>query len=108
MLGTAELKNLDEAALDQALMQRGVRFVLDDPGRYARLSLSRIPIYFMFWATDESGSLSNILRVSSAGIALPCIVIGLLCWIFTTRRERAVTDDGCRLNRQNNPQSTAR
>jgi 4-amino-4-deoxy-L-arabinose transferase-like glycosyltransferase len=34
---------LDEAALDQALLGRGIQFVLEDPGRYILLSLSRIP-----------------------------------------------------------------
>jgi 4-amino-4-deoxy-L-arabinose transferase-like glycosyltransferase len=44
-----ELLGLDEAALDQALLKLGMGFIFDDPGRYALLSLSRIPAYFMFW-----------------------------------------------------------
>jgi len=34
----AELRNLDEAALDQALLKRGFQFVLDDPIRYVLLT----------------------------------------------------------------------
>ncbi len=41
-----EVRNLDEAALDQELMRRGLQFVIDDPGRYLLLSLSRIPVLF--------------------------------------------------------------
>ncbi|MGD2156872.1 MAG: glycosyltransferase family 39 protein [Anaerolineales bacterium] len=74
----SELRHLDEAALDQALLKRGVQFVLDDPGRYALLSLSRVPAYFMFWPSTESGLISNISRVFSFGLLLPFMLYGLL------------------------------
>ena len=48
-----ELRNLDEAALDQALLKRGLQFVIDDPIRYVLLSISRIPVYFMFWPSKR-------------------------------------------------------
>lgn len=73
-----ELLSLDEAALDQALLKRGVGFILSDPGRYALLSLSRIPSYFMFWPTSESGVISNIARVTSFGLFLPFMLYGLV------------------------------
>lgn len=73
-----ELHHLDEAALDQALLRRGVQFVLDDPIRYARLSLSRIPAYFEFWPTRQSSLISNISRVGSFGVFLPFMLAGLL------------------------------
>jgi 4-amino-4-deoxy-L-arabinose transferase-like glycosyltransferase len=66
-----ELRKLDEAALDQALLRRGLQFVIDDPKRYILLSLSRIPIYFQFWPSAGSGLMSNISRVGSFGLALP-------------------------------------
>jgi hypothetical protein len=72
-----ELLSLDEAALDQALLKRGIGFILSDPGRYVLLSLSRIPSYFMFWPTSESGTISNIARVSSFGLFLPFMLYGL-------------------------------
>jgi fumarate reductase subunit D len=75
---------LDEAALDQALLKRGVQFVLDDPGRYALLSLSRVPVYFMFWPSTESGLISNISRVFSFGLFLPFMLYGL-CLTFLGR-----------------------
>lgn len=72
-----ELRNLDEAALDQELLKRGIQFVIDDPQRYVLLSLSRIPPYFMFWYSPESTILSNISRVASFGFFLPIILYGM-------------------------------
>lgn len=72
-----DLRGLDEAALDRALMQRGVQFVLDDPGRYLRLSLSRIPAFFMFWPSSDSELISNISRVAGFGLFLPFMLYGL-------------------------------
>ena len=71
------IRDLDEAALDQELLIRGVQFVLDDPIRYVRLSVSRIPPYFKFWPSSESSLISNIVRVGSFGIMLPFILYGL-------------------------------
>jgi len=72
-----ELRNLDEAALDQELLRLGLGFVTADPGRYLLLSLSRIPAYFMFWPSPESGLISNISRVGSFGLFLPVMLYGL-------------------------------
>jgi 4-amino-4-deoxy-L-arabinose transferase-like glycosyltransferase len=77
----AEVRHLDEAALDQELLRRGIQFVLDDPGRYALLSLSRIPIYFMFWYSPASSTLSNISRLGSFGIFLPLMLAGVVLGI---------------------------
>lgn len=71
------LRVLDEAALDQALLKEGVGFIRDDPGRYISLSLSRIPIFFTFWPTPESGLISNLSRITSIGLLLPFMVYGL-------------------------------
>jgi hypothetical protein len=72
-----EIRHLDEAALDQELLRRGLRFVVEDPKRYLLLSMSRIPIYFEFWPSPASGLISNISRVGSFGIALPFMLYGL-------------------------------
>jgi len=72
-----ELRSLDEAALDQALLRRGIQFITDDPVRYVLLSLSRIPPYFMFWPAAGSGMISNLSRVMSFGLFLPFMVYGL-------------------------------
>jgi len=73
--------SVNEAALESALLQRGIGFVLADPARYIRLSLSRIPVYFMFWPSADSGLLSNMARVGSFGLALPLMLLGLGLWL---------------------------
>ncbi len=72
-----ELKHLDEAALDQALLRRGLQFALDDPVRYVLLSISRIPVFFMFWPSGDSGLISNLARVASFGVLWPFMAYGL-------------------------------
>jgi hypothetical protein len=81
-----ELRGLDEAALDQALLREGLRFVADEPVRYARLSLSRVKELFRFWPSPESGALSNVSRVLSFGICLPLMLYGLFLAVFRTER----------------------
>lgn len=71
---------LDEASLDQALLKEGIGNVLSDPGRYLLLSLSRIPAYFMFWPSPDSGLISNITRMGSFGIFLPFMIYGMYLW----------------------------
>jgi hypothetical protein len=79
-----DIRHLDEAALDQELLKRGIQFVRDDPQRYILLSLSRIPDYFMFWYSSESSTLSNISRIGSFGIFLPFMLYGLFLAIKKT------------------------
>lgn len=76
-----EVRHLDEAALDNELLGRGIQFVVQDPKRYILLSLSRIPPYFMFWYSPESSVLSNISRIGSFGIFLPFMLYGLFLGI---------------------------
>ena len=72
-----ELRRLDEAALDRALLRIGLGFVAQDPLRYALLSLSRVGEYFKFWPSPQSGMLSNVARVASFGLCLPLMLFGL-------------------------------
>jgi 4-amino-4-deoxy-L-arabinose transferase-like glycosyltransferase len=72
-----DLRHLDEAALDQALLRQGLQFVLDDPVRYVLLSISRIPVFFMFWPSSDSSLISNVSRVASFGILWPFMAYGL-------------------------------
>jgi 4-amino-4-deoxy-L-arabinose transferase-like glycosyltransferase len=85
-----ELLSLDEAALDQELLKRGMQFVIDDPKRYVLLSLSRIPAYFMFWPSPSSNIVSNVSRVASFGIMLPFMIYGI--WISITKKGRRLLD----------------
>ena len=78
-----EMLKLDEAALDQALLKRAIGFIIDDPGRYLLLSLSRIPVYFIFWPSSDSGLVSNLSRVASFGLFLPFMIYGLILSILS-------------------------
>ncbi len=85
-----DLTNLDEAALDRALLQEGLKQILLAPGRYILLSLSRIPVYFLFWPTSTSSLLSNISRVLSIGIFLPFMIYGLILACRNVLRTRKI------------------
>ena len=87
----SELTSLDEAALDKALLVRGLKFIFDDPVRYIMLSISRIPAYFQFWPSGESSTVSNITRVASFGIFLPFMIYGLVR-SFKLRRNEFIND----------------
>jgi len=67
--------------MDAALRARGVQFILDDPGRYLRLSLSRIPVQFQFWPTAESSLAANAARLLSFGMALPFVLGGMALFL---------------------------
>jgi hypothetical protein len=73
-----ELLSLNEAELDKALFGRGIGFVLDDPARYALLSLSRTREYFKFWPSADSVPISNFSRVASFGLFLPFMCYGVI------------------------------
>ena len=77
-----DVRSLNEAAMDQALLKRGIGFVISDPVRYILLSISRIPFYFEFWPTPGSGLISNISRVFSFGIMLPFMLYGMIAALF--------------------------
>lgn len=73
-----DLRALNEAEMDRALLRRGLGFVAQDPVRYARLSASRAVEYFKFWPSSRSDRLSNLTRVLSFGVCLPFMVAGVL------------------------------
>ena len=72
-----ELRHLDEATLDRALLGRSLQGIQSSPGRYILLTLSRIPVFFLFWPTAQSTMLSNLARILSFGLFLPFMVYGL-------------------------------
>jgi 4-amino-4-deoxy-L-arabinose transferase-like glycosyltransferase len=80
-----ELRSLDEAALDQALLREGLQFIVDDPLRYILLSINRAKDYFVFWPSAESGLISNFTRVFSFGLFLPFMLYGLFLALFNRR-----------------------
>lgn len=71
-------QGLNEAEMDSALLSEAFGFIVAEPGRYLLLSLSRIPTYFKFWPSGDSGTVSNISRVGSFGLFLPFMLYGLI------------------------------
>jgi hypothetical protein len=73
-----ELARLGEPALDRALLARGLGFIRDDPGRVARLTLSRVPAYWWALPSPESSWASNLGRIASFTLVLPFMIAGVL------------------------------
>lgn len=73
----AKYHSLNEAQLDRALLAEGLGFVKADPARYVKLSISRIPEFFKFWPSADSGRGSNFVRMVSFGLLVPFVVGGV-------------------------------
>jgi hypothetical protein len=72
-----------EPELDRSLMRQGIQFVLDDPGRYLLLSLSRVRAFFEFWPSPDTSLLHNVGRTASFGLFLPFMLYGLVLAVRT-------------------------
>ncbi len=70
---------LNEAEWDRVLLRAGIDFIIEDPGRYALLSLRRVADLFMFWPSPDTSLINNIGRVISFGLFLPIMLLGL--WV---------------------------
>jgi hypothetical protein len=77
----------NEAQWDQALMARGIQFVLDDPGRYLLLSASRAADYLEFWPKIDSSLLFNVGRIASFTLLLPFMLYGVWVVMWGWRRK---------------------
>jgi 4-amino-4-deoxy-L-arabinose transferase-like glycosyltransferase len=73
-----DMIGLNEVQMDRELMQRGIGFVLAEPGRYIQLSLSRVVDFFEFWPTSDTTLLNNLGRVGSFGLILPFMIYGIV------------------------------
>ncbi|NLF00019.1 MAG: hypothetical protein GX601_03490 [Anaerolineales bacterium] len=67
----------NEALMDRELMRIGIQYVLDEPGRYLLLSLSRVRAFFEFWPDPNTTWLHNVGRVGSIGLLIPFVLYGL-------------------------------
>ncbi len=77
-----ELRTLNEAAMDRALLARGLAFVQVDPSRYVLLTISRMQEYLRFWPASTSSGASNFGRVLSFGVCVPFLAGGVLQALF--------------------------
>jgi 4-amino-4-deoxy-L-arabinose transferase-like glycosyltransferase len=74
----ARLADLPEPALDRALYREAAAFIVSDPLRFIRLSLSRVPEQFWLLPSRQSSTSSNLARLCSFTLYLPFMVAGLL------------------------------
>ena len=81
----ADLRHLDEASLDRALLRQGFTFVRDDPERFIRLSISRIPEFVRFWPSGGTSRAGNYARTLSFGICLPFMLGGVVIALRQSR-----------------------
>ena len=72
-----DVRGLNEAEMDRALLRRGLSFVVEDPSRYAWLTASRVREFVKFWPSPESGRMSNASRLASFGLCAPFMAAGL-------------------------------
>jgi hypothetical protein len=77
--------SLNEAQWDRELMRRGIAFVVAEPGRYLRLSASRLLDFFEFWPTQTT-LLHNAGRLLSFTLFLPWFAGGI--WLAARRAWR--------------------
>jgi len=73
-----EYRRMSEAEMDSQLLKDGLGVSPEDPKRFLLLSRSRIPVFFMFWPSADSGLISNVSRVGGFGLLLPFIIYGLV------------------------------
>ncbi len=76
----------NEVDINNAMLREGIGFILQDPTRFVRLSLSRIPVFFEFWPKADSPLISNISRTLSFGVTLPFMLVGLILSLRRWRR----------------------
>ena len=73
----AELDGMNEAEKNDWLTAEGIRFVVEDPGRFALQTFDRFRNYFRFWPEATSSTMANVSRVFSFGLYLPFMLYGL-------------------------------
>ena len=74
----ASLVDLAEPARDRALYREALGFVVNDPLRFVRLTLSRIPEHFWLLPSRHSSVSANWARLCSFTLYLPFMIAGLL------------------------------
>ncbi len=72
------LEGKSEAVIDRALYGEGLGFIVSDPQRFLRLTLSRVDDYFWVLPSDQSTLMSNLGRALSLPVYLPFMLAGLL------------------------------
>lgn len=95
-------QNLTEVEWDKALMRRGIGFIVEDPGRYVLLSLSRVLDYFEFWPTNTA-LVNNAGRLLSFTLFLPFMLSGIYIAGKAAIRQTGSSQPACFLSHLKNP-----
>jgi hypothetical protein len=90
----AELRMLNEAELDRALLRRGLGFVAEEPGRYLVLSLSRIKEYVRFWPAERTSAFYATARAGLVGTYLALMLAGV--FLVASQRRLPMTFEASR------------
>jgi len=67
----------NDVDITNELLRRGIQNVLNDPGMFVMLTITRLREFFLFWPTTESDLFANLLRVFSFGLMWPFAAAGL-------------------------------
>jgi 4-amino-4-deoxy-L-arabinose transferase-like glycosyltransferase len=81
-----ELRGQSEPAIDRALYRQAIGFIVADPWRFVRLTLSRVPHYFWVLPSEVSPAINSVARTFSFTLYMPFMIWGLL---LTRRHWRA-------------------
>jgi 4-amino-4-deoxy-L-arabinose transferase-like glycosyltransferase len=84
-----EIAGMNEAEANDWLTAEGIRFVIEEPGRFLLQTLDRPRNLFRFWPERASSTIANVSRVLSFGLYLPFMIYGL---VLSVRRRRRSPD----------------
>lgn len=89
-----EVLAMNEVQMERTLMRLALHDSAANPGRIARLSLSRMSEYFRFWPAGASMTGSDLIRLASFGLLFPFALAGIAigCRRTSTARAQAGLD----------------
>lgn len=68
----------NDVVITNTLLRMGIQNVINQPGDFLRLTLTRLREFFLFWPTSDSTLMANLLRLFSFGLIFPFALYGLL------------------------------
>lgn len=78
----------NDSKITKALLAKGIENVLNDPGHFIMLTITRLREFFKFWPTADSSALANLIRVFSFGLLWPVALAGI---VFSLRQWRSLS-----------------
>lgn len=78
----------NDSKITKALLAMGVENVLNDPGHFILLTITRLREFFKFWPTADSSPLANLVRIFSFGLLWPVALAGIA---FSLRQWRVLS-----------------